>query len=263
MYDWGSFLIDTAWLGAFAMVAIISLLESRFPLLQRPAVSRPPNLLFGLLTLASTLFGTHALAEPLTGLAYQFRVFTLSDMPGPVALKIIAGVLFIDLAMYVNHVVSHKLPLLWRIHQVHHADPLVTSSTGLLHHPLEAIWAFVLLMVVNVMCGVPLGSIMIYASATAFHSIFSHSNLRLPEGVTHILGYVIVMPDMHRIHHSIDPTEGNSNYGQIFSFWDRLFRTFTLASKRQGEDFRMGLTYVKEKELGLVPLIRLPFEHRS
>jgi len=260
MYDLTAFLFDASWIGTFVMVAVMSGLEGLFPQLQRPAIARPPNILFGITTILAMIFGSFAISEPVTRIAYQVHLVSISDLPMPLAAKILLGVVLVDLFAYVSHWLSHKVPLLWRIHQVHHADTFVTASTGLLHHPLEVLFLYAFILAASVFFGVPLGSLMIFAAVNALHSVFAHSNVRLPGSVARLLGLLIVTPDIHRIHHSDNPAEGNSNFGQILSLWDRLFGTYTARAERQGDDFRMGLREMKGEDLAFLPLLRRPFD---
>jgi sterol desaturase/sphingolipid hydroxylase (fatty acid hydroxylase superfamily) len=150
MYGWTELLTDTAWIGAFVAAALIALLERRFALFRRTGGARTPNLAFGILTLVVTAGCAVLFSEPLTAAAYKLSPFSLADLPLPTAVKIVLGVVLIDLAMYANHYVSHKFGLLWRVHRTHHADPFVSGTTGLLHHPLETLWSCVFLMFVYV-----------------------------------------------------------------------------------------------------------------
>ncbi|MGU9982373.1 sterol desaturase family protein [Phreatobacter sp. HK31-P] len=262
MYSWTAFLIDASWVGAFVMVAVMSGLEGIFPRLQKPAIARPPNILFGITTLVALLFGSFAISEPITRIAYQVQIVSVSDLPLSAVWTIALGVVLIDLLAYASHYLSHKVPLLWRLHQVHHAETFVTASTGLLHHPLESLFLYGFILAGAVFFGVPVGALMIYAAVNALHSVFAHSNVRLPGAIGRILGMLIVTPDIHRIHHSVDPAEGNSNFGQILSVWDRLFGTYRARAAREGDDFRMGLDDMKEEDLAFVPLLRKPFGRR-
>jgi sterol desaturase/sphingolipid hydroxylase (fatty acid hydroxylase superfamily) len=107
---------------------------------------------------------------------------------------------------------------------------------------------------------VPVGAILIYAAVSALHSIFSHANLPMPEALNRVLGAVVVMPVMHRIHHAVEGTECNSNYGLIFSFWDRLFGTYTREPARGAEQMAMGVAGMTEGDIRFVPLLINPFK---
>ena len=259
MYGWTELLTDVGWFGAFVVAAVIVLLERRFALFRRAGVARTPNVPFGIVALAVTVICVVVVAEPVTAIAYRFAPFSIANLPLPSLAKLAIGFLFIDLALYANHYVSHKLSLLWRVHRTHHADPFVTGTTGLLHHPLETVWLFVFILAVNVMFGVPAGAILIYAAVSALHSIFSHANLPMPATLNRVLGSVIVMPVMHRIHHSTENAECNSNYGLIFSFWDRLFGTYTAKPARGADRMEMGVAGMKEGDVRFVPLLMNPF----
>jgi sterol desaturase/sphingolipid hydroxylase (fatty acid hydroxylase superfamily) len=164
MYGWTEFLTDLGWFGAFVAAAVIALVERRFALFRRAGVARTPNFRFGVVGVVMTVICVVAISEPLTAAAYRLSLFSIADLPLPSFAKIVIGFVFIDLTLYANHIVSHKWSVLWRVHRTHHADPLVTGTTGLLHHPLETLWMFVFLLAVNVMFGVPVGAILIYAA---------------------------------------------------------------------------------------------------
>lgn len=171
---------------------------------------------------------------------------------GPVVAGIAAFVL-LDLAVWLEHVASHKLPFLWRIHRVHHVDQAVDVTTGLRFHPFEIVLSMVWKAAVVVALGAPFLSVLIFEIVLNGSSMFSHSNLRLPRAADRLLRAVIVTPDMHRVHHSTIPAETDSNYGFNFVFWDRVFGTYRdqpamgheaveigLSQWRGGESARLG-----------------------
>ena len=259
MDSWTGILTDISWFGPFGAVAIVKLVEIMFPrVLQQPAM-RPANITFGVMALAVSLFASYVLAEPAILLAYALNVISIAEFPIPPVAQILTGLLVLDLLMYANHVLLHRFDALWRLHRVHHADRFVTASSGLLHHPIEVIWNFMVTLFVSVMLGIPVGAILIFGAINAVHAAFSHGSFRYPAVLDRVIGSVFIMPDIHRIHHSVDPAEWNANYGQILSIWDRLFRTFIATSARGNADLQTGTDAIGEEGQALIPLLKSPF----
>jgi sterol desaturase/sphingolipid hydroxylase (fatty acid hydroxylase superfamily) len=155
-----------------------------------------------------------------------------------------AGVLsfaILDFAIWLEHVASHKIPLFWRIHRMHHADTGFDLTTGLRFHPIEIILSMVWKAAVVVGIGAPVLSVLIFEIVLNGTSMFNHSNARLPLALDRWLRPVIVTPDMHRVHHSTDGRETDSNYGFNFAFWDRLFGTYNAQPRKGHEDMDIGL----------------------
>jgi sterol desaturase/sphingolipid hydroxylase (fatty acid hydroxylase superfamily) len=138
-----------------------------------------------------------------------------------------AFVLF-DLWMYAWHRANHEIPFLWRFHQVHHTDTAMDTTTALRFHPGEFLISSLLNLLVFIALGMGLTALTVYKSVMLAIILFHHSNVRVPARVDAALRRLIVPPSMHRVHHSDIPAETNTNYGTVFSFWDRLFRSFRL-----------------------------------
>jgi len=157
---------------------------------------------------------------------------------------ILAGLLtflVLDLAVWFQHLVSHKVPLFWRIHRVHHADSEVDATTALRFHPVEILLSFVWKGLVIAALGGPLEAVLIFEIVLNGSAVFGHANVRLPAGLDRWLRYLIVTPDMHRIHHSVIRRETDSNYGFYLSVWDRLFGTYTQDPEKGHEAMEIGL----------------------
>lgn len=176
-------------------------------------------------------------------------------------LSIIVTLLFLDFAIYCQHIVSHKWPLLWRLHQVHHTDLEFDATTAVRFHPLE----IMISMLYKVLCIVLIGAnpwaviafeIILNAAAT-----FNHSNIDIPPALDKKLRRLIITPDMHRIHHSTVPAETDSNYGFSISCWDRLCRTYVAEPRQPQTTMAIGLSPFREPhELGFMQLLLLPFK---
>ncbi|NGN40167.1 sterol desaturase family protein [Mesorhizobium sp. CGMCC 1.15528] len=167
----------------------------------------------------------------------------------------------LDFAVWLEHVASHKLPVLWRIHRVHHADTGFDVTTGLRFHPLEILLSMIWKAGVVIALGAPVLAVLVFEIVLNGSSMFSHSNVRISPSVDRWLRKVIVTPDMHRVHHSTDRPETDSNYGFNFSFWDRLFKTYVGQPPKRGHDgMAIGLEQWRdEKPSRLGWLLALPF----
>ncbi|BCH27282.1 sterol desaturase family protein [Mesorhizobium sp. L-8-3] len=164
------------------------------------------------------------------------RAAGLGDLPAGVI-----AFVALDFAVWLEHVVSHKVPVLWRIHRVHHADPGFDVTTGLRFHPLEILLSMVWKAAVVIALGAPVLSVLVFEVVLNGAAMFNHSNVRLRPGADRFLRRFVVTPDMHRVHHSSDPAETDTNYGFNFPFWDRLFGTYVAAPKRGHEAIDIGL----------------------
>jgi sterol desaturase/sphingolipid hydroxylase (fatty acid hydroxylase superfamily) len=139
----------------------------------------------------------------------------------------IAGLLLMDFfGAYVPHYIEHRVKPLWMIHLVHHSDQKVDTTTANRHHPLESVVRFVFTLIGVLVIGAPMGIVMLYQSMSLVATQFNHANISLPKKLDKWLSYVIVSPDMHKVHHHFVLPYTDSNYGNIFSIWDRLFGTF-------------------------------------
>ena len=177
----------------------------------------------------------------------------------PLWLYVIAGLLLLDLiGAYTAHLVEHKVKPLWMIHLVHHSDHHVDTTTANRHHPLESIIRYVFTLTGVFLVGAPIGIIMLYQSLSVVLSQFNHANIKLPKQIDKALSWVIVSPDMHKVHHHFVLPYTDSNYGNIFSIWDRLFGTYMYLDP---EKITYGVdTFPDEKEnSSIVGLLKQPF----
>lgn len=167
------------------------------------------------------------LLTPLVFLLAPFQIFSFSEWQVPVWVSFTGSLLALDLLNYVSHRLHHKLPILWRFHRLHHSDRHVDAATTLLHHPLEVISGFLVLIAFAVLFDVPLIALVIYSIMAGIHSGFTHLDYEIPATAERILKWFMITPNFHRRHHSLDMNEGNTNFGGVFVFWDYLFRTAT------------------------------------
>lgn len=179
----------------------------------------------------------------------------------PYIVSVVISFIALDLVIYGQHVVFHKIPLLWRLHQVHHTDRDIDVTSGLRFHPIEIILSLIPKSVAILILGAPALAVIGFEIALNGAAMFNHSNVALPAGVDRLLRLVIVTPDMHRVHHSVARTETDSNYGFNLSIWDRLFGT-TIAQPAAGHtDMVLGLQGFQEgRPAGLSAILALPFE---
>ena len=177
----------------------------------------------------------------------------------PLWLQIPCALLVLDLGSYAVHRLSHAVPLLWRIHQVHHSDIDVDCGTAFRHHPVEALISQGSQLALIAAFGVdPMAVLAVLVIGTVW-DLFSHANVALPARAEHVLRRFLVTPDLHRIHHSADAVEGNRNFASLISGWDRLFSTYLDAPHEGQERMRLGLSDRREPaELSLAKLLILP-----
>ena len=159
----------------------------------------------------------------------------------PVWIEITAAIILLDLAIYGQHVATHKIPLLWRLHQVHHADRDFDTTTALRFHPIEILLSMLYKMGVVLVLGPASIAVIIFEVLLNACAMFNHANLRMPASIDRILRAMIVTPDMHRVHHSVRRRETDSNYGFCLSLWDRLFHTYTPQPVDGHEQMAVGL----------------------
>lgn len=143
---------------------------------------------------------------------------------------IVCAVILLDLVMYLMHVLFHAVPALWQLHAVHHTDPDFDVTTGVRFHPLQIVVAAAIKLAALIVLGVPVVAALIFEILLSAGSMFTHTNASLPASLERWLNYVLVTPDMHRIHHSVIRLEHDNNYGFVFSVWDRLLGTYRRAS---------------------------------
>ncbi|NCO62738.1 MAG: sterol desaturase family protein [Flavobacteriales bacterium] len=178
----------------------------------------------------------------------------------PLWLYVILGVLFMDFfGAYLPHLVEHKVKPLWMVHLVHHTDHYVDTTTANRHHPIESVIRFVFTLFGVFVIGAPMGIVMLYQSLSLVATQFTHANIKLPISIDRILSYVLVSPDMHKVHHHYVLPYTDSNYGNIFSVWDRLLGTYKYLDR---EKLVFGVdVFPDEVENGQInTLLKQPFQ---
>jgi len=178
----------------------------------------------------------------------------------PYGIAVIAGVVLFDFFIYVQHVLFHHLPALWRLHMIHHADLDFDLTTGIRFHPLEIILSAGIKLFLVYLFGPPAVSVILFEIILNGTAMFSHSNLKLPLGLDGVLRLLVVTPDMHRVHHSVILRERNSNFGFNLSVWDRLLGTYRPQPEKGHEGMVIGLANFRDpSRLRLLHLLALPF----
>jgi len=159
----------------------------------------------------------------------------------PAWLAFVVSLLALDLAIYLQHVMFHAVPAFWRLHRMHHADLEFDVTTGLRFHPIEILLSMGIKLAVVAALGPPAAAVLIFEVLLNATAMFNHGNVRIPLGADRALRWIVVTPDMHRVHHSIHPNETNSNFGFNLPWWDRLFGTYRAQPRQGHEGMTIGL----------------------
>jgi sterol desaturase/sphingolipid hydroxylase (fatty acid hydroxylase superfamily) len=180
----------------------------------------------------------------------------------PIIIEIILAIIAMDFMIYLQHVMVHAVPLLWRIHRVHHADLDYDVTTGSRFHPLEIILSMLIKMATIMVLGPPVIAVVIFEVMLNCLAMFNHGNVGLPPSVDRILRWFIVTPDMHRVHHSVEEDETNSNFGFNLTCWDRLFGTYRQEPRAGQLGFTIGIHHYREiKQTNwIMGIMILPFK---
>jgi sterol desaturase/sphingolipid hydroxylase (fatty acid hydroxylase superfamily) len=247
-------------LGIFLALALWEIFAPRRALSVGRAPRWPGNL--GILVLDAVLVrllipvGAVAMAV----IAAQNGWGLLNITPWPAWLEALIGFLALDLAIYAQHIAFHRVPLLWRLHRMHHADLEIDVSTGLRFHPIEIVLSMLIKIAVVVLIGVPALAVVAFEVVLNATSMFNHANATMPLWLDRIVRLVVVTPDMHRVHHSVLRHETDSNFGFNLPWWDRLFGTYRGAPEAGHERMTIGLPIFRNRqELRLDRLITQPF----
>ena len=213
-----------------------------------------PRALRWLSNLAVVVLGTGllrlifpVLAVGLAALAESRGWGLLNSFDAPSWLAFIAALLVLDLAIYLQHVVFHAVPILWRLHMIHHADRDFDVTTGVRFHPFEIVLSMVIKLAVIAALGPPVVAVVVFEVVLSTTSLFNHGNVRMPEGLDRVLRAFVVTPEMHRVHHSVHAYETNSNFGFNLPWWDRLFGTYRAQPAEGHRDMTIGLTQFQER----------------
>jgi len=237
-------------LGVFASLLVaLALAEAAFP--RRPRtfsrwVRWPSNLAIVALNtgLLRLVFPIAAVGAALW--ASDRGIGLLPWLHAPAIVAVPVAFVLLDLAIYLQHRVFHAVPLLWRLHRMHHTDVDLDVTSGARFHPLEILTSMVIKLGVVVAIGAPPETVVLFEVALNATAMFNHANLALPPRLDAALRWVVVTPDMHRVHHSVDVVETNSNYGFNLPWWDRLLGTYRAQPAAGHDGMTVGLDVFRE-----------------
>jgi sterol desaturase/sphingolipid hydroxylase (fatty acid hydroxylase superfamily) len=215
-----------AFTGVFALMALWEVLAPRRARVVGRRIRWPGNL--GVVVVDTLvlrlLFPTAAVGMALLGEGRGWGL--LNNLAVPAWARIAATVLLLDLAIYLQHVLFHAVPALWRLHRMHHADLEFDVTTGVRFHPVEIVLSMLIKLGAVAALGAPAAGVLLFEVLLNATSMFNHGNVRLPGRLDRVLRWLVVTPEMHRVHHSVLPRETNSNFGFNLPWWDRLFGTY-------------------------------------
>lgn len=248
----------------FGMLAVIGLWELAAPkrALTVSKVVRWTNNL-GLVFLNSFIirFLFPAAAVGVAKLASEqgWGLFNYYDVPMWIA--IVAAVIIMDFVIYLQHVMVHSIPVLWRLHRVHHADLDYDVTTGSRFHPIEIILSMLIKFATILLLGPSIVAVIIFEIMLNATAMFNHGNIGLPKSIDKVIRWILVTPDMHRVHHSIEDDEANSNFGFSLTWWDRLLGTYREAPRAGQLGMTIGINKFRdEKQVAWLPgMLALPF----
>lgn len=243
-------------------LTLFMLLEQGIPFFSLKKYNRTKHTLQNLFFTLTTIIVNFALATILLKSSAwtseaQFGIIHWTGMS--VVLQAILGLMLLDLiGAYLAHLIEHKVKFLWQFHVIHHTDQHVDTTSANRHHPGESVVRFIFTVAATLIVGAPIWLVFLYQSLSAMLSQFNHSNIKVPAALDKVLKLIICTPDMHRVHHHYRQPYSDTNYGNIFSFWDRIFGTYVEVDNSKlvyGVD-----TYMNPKEAHNIGfLLKLPF----
>ena len=214
----------------------------------------------GTLQLLAMALPLLAVGAALDAAANGWGVFNRRDWPA--GFEFVLAVLFFDFAIWLQHLVTHKVPLLWRFHRMHHADRDIDVTTAIRFHPVEIAFSMLLKIGLVYAVGPSAVAIIVFEILLNGTAMFNHANLKLPLGLDRVLRMVLVTPDMHRVHHSVRRHEHDSNYGFALSIWDRIFGTYIAQPEKGHENMTIGLQWQDDRPSKLGWSLLLPFRRK-
>lgn len=249
-------------IGILLLMAAWEMYRPKRPLSLGRRVRWPVNLGLAALNIAVMRLSVGAAAwlAAIRAAEQQFGLFNWLSTPHWLAITL--SLLLLDLAIYAQHVASHRWRWFWRLHQVHHTDLDFDTTTAVRFHPFEIMLSMLYKVALVLLLGVDPLAVIAFEIILNGCALFNHGNVTLPPIFERRLRYWLVTPDMHRIHHSARQAETDSNYGFSLSCWDRLFKTYCAESRQPQSEMTIGLNGFRDaSELGFVKLLALPFEH--
>jgi sterol desaturase/sphingolipid hydroxylase (fatty acid hydroxylase superfamily) len=249
-----------AFIGVFTAMALWEAAAPRRPRSYSRFRRWPSNLAIVVLNSGLVKILLSVTAVSLAVLGVQRGWGFLNNLPLPSWSKIIVSVILLDLAIYLQHVMFHAVPALWRVHRMHHADLDFDVTTGARFHPIEIILSMLIKFGVIAATGTSAAGVLIFEVLLNATSMFNHGNVQIPVGLDRYLRWLVVTPDMHRVHHSIVVSETNSNFGFNLPWWDRLLGTYRAQPAAGHEGMTIGIEQFREaRELWLDRMLLQPF----
>jgi len=247
--------------GVFVVIALWELLSPKRALTVSKAVRWLNNL--GIVVLNTVILRLifPAAAVGVAAFASSQGWGLLNHFAVPYVVAVILSVIAMDLIIYLQHVMVHAVPALWRLHRVHHADLDYDVTTGARFHPIEIILSMLIKFATIVVLGPPIIAVIIFEILLNATAMFNHGNIHIPKGIDRVVRWFIVTPDMHRVHHSVEDDEANSNFGFSLPWWDRLFGTYRDQPRGGHTDMTIGIhKYRDPKQVDQLPgMLMLPF----
>ncbi len=248
----------------FGILGVMAGWESLAPR-RKPRLPKPLRWLNNLALVALNnlllriLFPTAAVGVAAFAQARDWGILNLYTLSLPFALA--ASVVALDLIIYLQHVMFHAVPALWRLHRVHHADPDFDVTTGLRFHPLEILLSLGVKFAAIAVIGPPVVAVIVFEILLNATAMFNHGNVSLPPGLDRLLRWFVVTPDMHRVHHSVEDDEANSNFGFNLPWWDRLLGTYRDSPRRGQGGMTIGIhgTRHPRHAMWLPAMLWMPF----
>ena len=253
----------SVFLGLFAVLAVSELWRPRRKLKTSKSHRWFTNLAIVVLDSVAVrlIFPTAAVGVALWAQSKDWGLFNLLETP--FWLAALVSFIALDFAVWFSHVLSHKIPVFWRFHSMHHSDRDFDVTTAIRFHPVEIVVSMLYKVAWVVALGAPAIAVLLFEIVLNGCAMFNHSNLKLPLALDRVLRALIVTPDMHRVHHSSIGDETDSNYGFNFSIWDRLFKTYVDQPRLGHEKMQIGLAeWQDERPVSLLWSLRMPFLKR-
>ncbi len=264
MIDGEAFIRLAFFFGVLAAVAAWEVVAPRRIQSVGRAVRWPNNLgiVFLNTLIARAIFPAGAVGIALAVEARGWGLFGVLDLP--FGIEAVLAFLLLDLAIYLQHVLFHAVPALWRLHRMHHADLEFDVTTGTRFHPIEIVLSMLIKAGAIAALGAPALAVLAFEIALSATAMFNHANARLPAPLDRVLRFLVVTPDMHRVHHSMFPAETNSNFGFNLPWWDRLFGTYRAQPELGHEAMTVGIdTFRDPAELRLDKMLVQPFRRAN
>ena len=252
-------------LGVFGALSLVEVLNPR----RARVVSRKKRWFtnWGIILVDTLALRLLALALPLLAVgaavdahALGLGLFNILNLP--VAVEFILAILVLDFAIWLQHLLTHKIPFLWRLHRVHHADRDMDVTTAIRFHPIEILLSMLLKIGLVYLLGPSALAVIVFEIMLNGLAMFNHANIHLPQRIDQIVRKIIVTPDMHRVHHSVERSEHDANYGFALSIWDQIFGTYVAQPNKGHDDMTVGLQWQDTRPDQLWWSLWLPFRRK-